>query len=538
MLQTEHSGSFSLLEPEGEHVYFTLNARTAHDLGVDFIAQHAAGQNEQHILQSILLRMPADTEVIRYRQAVYQDLKAFPELCTSFYEIFDRMRFFSMDAPKLRNADIWELLDYFKALENYTASVTAIKEALEGKRFRSEGMQAFCRMMDTIHSDSGFHALAEDIAGLAEDVSVVRSMTIGVNFDSEFRPAEVGIISLNEYAFTEQGLLEKFIRFHKKREPSDKLLTSFVTIPHKESDTLKADTGSTLMMKTLTSVIEEMLPDMISRLRRILKKYTNTSGTALTRLADEFLFYLRMIGLERRLTEAGMPCCMPACSESGTELTDFYNLRLALCRLAGIVEHEIVCNTLSFAPKQEILILTGPNRGGKTIFTQGIGLAFLLFQSGVFAPCRTGQIRICDGIYTHFPADENLTVSLGRLGEEAERFSEICCTATPQSLLLFNESFSTTSHSESLYIAADVLKYLCCLGARTCFNTHMHELAAHAAQLAPEYASGGAVSVVMGKRDGSDAYKIAYGNPDGKSYAREIASQYGITFEQLCQHLQ
>lgn len=144
-------------------------------------------------------------------------------------------------------------------------------------------------------------------------------------------------------------------------------------------------------------------------------------------------------------------------------------------------------------------------------------------------------MRICDGIYTHFPADENATVSLGRLGEEAQRLSEICKTATSESLLLFNESFTTTSHTESIYIATDVLKYLCCLGARVCFNTHIHELAENADKLyLSDKSVCGAVSVVMGCENGERSYKIFYKKPDSKSYAYDIAKKYGITFEQLC----
>ena len=158
-----------------------------------------------------------------------------------------------------------------------------------------------------------------------------------------------------------------------------------------------------------------------------------------------------------------------------------------------------------------------------------------LYQSGVFVPASTAHIRICDGIYTHFPVEEERTVSLGRLGEESERCREICKNATADSLLLFNESFATTSHTESLYIAEDVLKYLCVLGARTVFNTHMHELAENCAQISASYENK-AVSVVM--ENGADnKYRISFRKPDGKSYAQAIAKQYGITFEQLSENL-
>lgn len=62
------------------------------------------------------------------------------------------------------------------------------------------------------------------------------------------------------------------------------------------------------------------------------------------------------------------------------------------------------------------------------------------------------------GIYTHFPADEDKTLDLGRLGEECKRFKAIYEEADSRSLLLMNESFSTTSFEEGYYIAKDSVR--------------------------------------------------------------------------------
>lgn len=527
-------GAFSLLSPVGTYEYFTLNDNTANDLSIDFVIENLTStSSEQCILKKLLMKMPICKHVIQYRQAIYKDLKNMPEICEELCEIFKEMQFYSSGKTKSidRKSSIWDFISRLKELENYCLSIIKIKKILSDHSFQSEGMKQFSTFIDMIYSDSGFHELSEDIKSLGEDVSSIKSMTLGVNFNSDFYPDEVGIISMNEYFFREQGILDKFIGFHKKQNPSDKNLNSYamVTHPHKGS------VSESPLMNNLANIVERMLPDVTQKLKRILKKYTDTSGLVLSKLADEFLFYERFIKLEHNISECGNPCCMAEFSDDETRLSDFYNVKLAICRIKGTIDHGVVCNELEFTNEKNIMILTGPNRGGKTIFTQGIGLAFLLFQHGVFVPCSKGKIRICDGIYTHFPADENATVSLGRLGEEAHRLNEICKTATSKSLLLFNESFATTSHTESIYIATDVLKYLCCLGARVCFNTHIHELAENADNFSSSNQSVcGAVSVVMGCENGERSYKIFYKKPDRKSYAHDIAYKYGITFEQLC----
>lgn len=539
---------FSLLAPEGEKSSFELNENAANDLSIDYIAEHAArNAPEKEILKRILLNIPTSRRGIEYRRAVYSELREDKKLCEELYYIFDSMSFYFSDRPNHvgEGSTVYDLLDRLKSLESYSQSVLKIIDVIKGREFKSEGMKTFAEYVSSIYNSSGFDEFVKDISIIGDDVSNVKSMTIGVNLDAMFYPKEAGIISLNKYFFTRQSILKRFLNFHSRDQLTDKELVPFTMEMHKEglewiekkytglpSPTNRA-TDSPLM-NNLNSIIERMLPSMTSKLKRVLAKYVDVSGKALAQLADELLFYLRFIELEEKLTALGMPCCTGEFSEGDTVLKDFYNLKLAICRLKGTVTDDIVCNDMEFTNEKTVQILTGPNRGGKTILTQGIGLVFLMYQCGVFVPAASAAIRPCDGIYTHFPVEEERTVSLGRLGEEAERFNEICKTAGSESLLLMNESFATTSHTESLYIAEDALKYLCCTGVRTCFNTHMHELAENADSYGKtEKAVCKAVSVVMESGNGERSYKISYKSPDGKSYAHDIAYKFGITFEQL-----
>ena len=542
--------SFSLLAPDENDVTFRLSSNTANDLSVDFIAENISGNSsEEAALKSILLEMPVSEKVINYRRAVYSELRDNEELCQKLYDIFDAMRFYSNDRPAQigGSSTLMEFLMRLRALEGYISSVMNIKETIEGHEFRSEGMRKFAEYINDICDNSGFEELAKDISAVGDDVNNIKSITVGINLDHEFYPRETGILSLNKFYFDRQSALRRFVKFHLKDQVNDKDLMPFsmevhdndLRWIHQKYNGLPSPTNratDTPLMNNLNTIMERMLPSMTSKLKKILNRYVDVSGKALAKLADEFLFYLRFIGLEKKLSEYGIPCCCGEVSDGDTVLKDFYNVKLAICRIKGIVEEDIVCNDMEFTKDRTVHILTGPNRGGKTVLTQGLGLVFLLYQSGVFVPAAYARIRPCDGIYTHFPVEEEKTVSLGRLGEEAERFNEICRTAGSESLLLFNESFATTSHTESLYIAEDVLKYLCSIGARTCFNTHMHELAENADRISDGAASQfRAVSVVMENDNGKRSYKISYKKPDGKSYAHEIAYKYGITFEQLCE---
>jgi DNA mismatch repair ATPase MutS len=117
-------------------------------------------------------------------------------------------------------------------------------------------------------------------------------------------------------------------------------------------------------------------------------------------------------------------------------------------------------------------------------------------------------------------------MDLGRLGEECVRFKEIFKDASSESLVLLNESFSTTSFEEGYYIAVDAVRALRLKGSRTIFNTHMHKLAENASEF-------NVSSIVMASEEGKRSYKVVEKAPEGSSYARDIAAKYGVTYEML-----
>lgn len=227
-----------------------------------------------------------------------------------------------------------------------------------------------------------------------------------------------------------------------------------------------------------------------------------------------------------------------------------YNLNLALRLLQARKAKDdlrgaVVANDVAFDRSGRIFILTGPNRGGKTTYTQAVGLLQVLLQAGLYVPGARALMSPVDGIYTHFPVVEKLNLDTGRLGEEAKRLSDIFHGATCHSLVLLNESLSSTSPAESLYLSRDVVSGLRLLGARGIFATHLHELARDVSSInAGVQGDSQVVSLVAGtmERNGGDGssekvvertYKISPGPPLGISYAAEIASQYGISLTKI-----
>jgi DNA mismatch repair ATPase MutS len=217
-------------------------------------------------------------------------------------------------------------------------------------------------------------------------------------------------------------------------------------------------------------------------------------------------------------------------TDRNASLADMYDVNLAL----GLGSETLVTNEVRFdARSGRVWVLTGPNRGGKTTYIRGIGLAQVFLQVGMFVPARSAHMSPADAIYTHFPTQEEMKPGSGRLDAEAERLAHIFQTATPQSLILLNEALSGTSALEALDLARGLVRALRLLGARSVYVTHLHELAGNVDEINASTVGDGTVASLSAAR----SYHIVPGPPGGMSLAAEIAEQHGISFCQLARLL-
>ncbi len=534
---------FSLLYPQNitpsEKI---LTNEAINDLSVDYICEKLTGERfEQNVIKNILIKVESNPEVIRYRSDVFDDIYRFPKLREKIKGLLDELAYLKdleKSAKDATAAPIWQLINRLQELDIYIDCISGINESLTEHDIQSEGLKNLKEFVSSVYNESGFEYLHDDIKSLVAEVSTVKSISLGVNLDNKMMPVEVGIVSINDQPFSRPGFLNKFLDFAaKKSEIHNGASFDGMMKFH----TVGKVSGDDPLMSNLSRVVTEMLGATVKQLKNKLSRYTNISGYSLTKLIPEFLFYIRWADFIEKVRELGIPMCKPEVTKVNQRdmfAQGIYNFKLAIQRTSG-KEFDIIRNDIEFTPEHRIYIMTGPNRGGKTTITQAVGLAFLMAQSGIYAPAEKFVFSPVDSIYTHFPADENKTVDLGRLGEESKRMSDIFGLATNKSLLLFNESLATTSFAEGLYIAKDVVKSLRYLGARTIFNTHMHELAMTLDDVNNNIKGDSKVaSIITGIHEGQRSYKIFLAPPEGVSYAQDIAQKYGVTFDQLTAKIQ
>ncbi len=547
---------FSLLHPSNIDVeYQSLPTQAINDLSVNYICEALTKDVfERNSIKNLMTNLTCDERVIRYRRDVFDDLHRSPKLRSDLEQLLSQLsdlREIEKFQKDTDASDLWQLINRLREIDGYVNCITEIKESLESIPIKSQGLGELKRIVTDIHDNSGFPEIKKDIAETLAKAQQIKSITLGVNLDNLLRPDKVGIISLNNFTIAESGLIKNFMgkviqsdelnsnpvfssikSFHPQNPNMTKVGLAQVKSVMATEEPTGADQLSSNLTKTVTAIVKKIVRDI----KGTLQKYISISGFTLVSLVPEIIFYIRWADLIEKIQSKGLPLCkadvLP--TEDRELFTEgIYNLKLAI-KIAEGEEFEIIGNDFEFSDKGRIYIMTGPNRGGKTTFTQAVGLAFLLAQNGIYVPARSFKFSPCDNIFTHFPADENDTVDLGRLGEESQRIAEIFNLATDRSLLLFNESLATTNVAEGLYIAKDVVKAMKYVGTRTIFNTHMHELARHLDELNSKTEGSSKVeSLVTGVENGARSFKVSIAPPQGVSYARDIAIKYGVTFEQI-----
>lgn len=537
--------------------YKILSETTIHDLGLDYVcAQITEKKSEQTLILSILSKMTEDPEVTRYRSDVFSDIYRNEAMRNEMLRILDRINFLrdygSIGRTYEESASVWDLLHRMDELKDYIQCVEAIFKSLSEASVRSEGLLHLREYIDALYHDNGFLELKKDIEALRATTSDLRSVTVGINLNERFEADGIGLISINNKYFTKSNILGSFCDRISMKETINqdaewngeyKYHPVAAAAPLKKDFTSQQGIASVPegditedLPRYMNRVVSQMLSTVVKKLKNILDQYVSVTITDITNLMPEFIYYVRWAEYIERLSEHGLHFCKgvvasEAVDERIMHARAIYNLKFATMAVKN--QETVITNDLDFDKGHLVYVLTGANRGGKTTITQAVGLLFVLAQGGIYVPGDSFAFHPVDCIYTHFPADEDKTMDLGRLGEECRRFRQIYSDCTKNSLLLLNETFSTTSFEEGYFIAKDAVKAILFKGSRTIYNTHMHKLAYNLEELNRSCDSVKAVSLVVKADGGNRSFKVEIAPPEGMSYADDIARKYGVTYEML-----
>jgi DNA mismatch repair protein MutS len=173
-----------------------------------------------------------------------------------------------------------------------------------------------------------------------------------------------------------------------------------------------------------------------------------------------------------------------------------------------------------------LLLITGPNMGGKSTYLRTAAMLVLMAQMGCFVPAQSLRLGLADRIYTRIGASDNVARGRSTFMVEMTETATILNTATRRSLILLDEMGRGTATFDGLSLAWATVEYLHAeTGARTLFATHYHELTALSAKLARMF--NATVRVKEWQGDVVFLHEVLPGSAD-RSYGIQVAKLAGL----------
>ena len=286
----------------------------------------------------------------------------------------------------------------------------------------------------------------------------------------------------------------------------------------------------------------------IAKIRLFLRGYRVDGGEVTERIFDDVFtgleqslvmifqllgdleFHLAALGFRDLAVSKGLAVCFPElCSSEGEgapgmELTALFNPLLL-----GEKRSPVPCN-IRVARAGSVVMVTGPNSGGKTRLLQSLAFAQLLGEAGMFVPARAARLPRVSGLFVSIVDESRADQPEGQLGMELLRIRRMFEELGPGSLVLLDELCSGTNPSEGEEIARLVISLLPELGAQVFVTTHLLHFAA---QLAEEksFMHTEFLQVELDEHE-----RATYGFVPGvarTSLAHKTAARLGVTRDEL-----
>lgn len=479
------------------------------DLNLDQVIAAIVAKRDEKVLRPIFYSTYRNAEIIRYRQDIFADLER-PEVFQTFPVFCNAMR---LVRANLGYADeisykCHRNMVILRAIGLYCDAVDSLLRSLQSLRLRSAGLRNLHAYLAGYTSSQSFTQLATEMRNLRHAVSEI-------SYETLFRGDRVTVrkyASEPDYAAT---ILERFAKFRETHLelPAPPLPKDDFSLNHIEEGILE--------------FVERLFPTQFRHLENYVARHSDFIDDVVAILDREIEFFVAYLGFIRPLKHAGLPFCLPEVSacDKHTEVSGSFDLALA----AKLVQEQspVVCNDFYLTASERLIVVSGPNQGGKTTFARMFGQLHFLAGLGCPVPGKHARLFLPDQLFTHFEREEDITNLRGKLEDELVRLHASCQAMTSDSEIVLNEIFNSTSLDDQVFLSKKLLQQIVAIDAIGVCVTFIDELS----RLSEKTVS--MVSTVAPDDPARRTFEIIRKPADGLAYALSLAAKRGVTYERL-----
>jgi DNA mismatch repair protein MutS len=478
------------------------------DLNCDQIVAAITAGREEYNLKPFFHSRLRRVDAIEYRHDVMQDLESasLHQRVIAFAHTMREIRDHLLRVQKLHYKEQRQAW-FLDAIEVYCQSISSFANDLCGLDLRSRGFLGFRDYLMRYADSSRFNSLVSETRVLRADLATVDYCVHIKSSGFTVRKYRREI----DYSAEVEATFEKFkqgaVRDYRVK------FNASEDMNHIEAKVLE--------------FVAKLHPEVFVALDDFCARHGNFIDRTVAIFDREVQFYIAYLQHIAVLNRAGLQFCYPRVSDKTKEVYDHDGFDIALAHKLVGDGSSVVCNDFYLRGTERILVISGPNQGGKTTFARAFGQLHYLASIGCPVPGRDAQLFLSDQIFTHFEKEEKVENLRGKLEDDLMRVHEILRQATPQSIIIMNEVFTSTTIQDETFLSKKVMEKIIELGLLCLWVTFVDELASFGPQTASM------VSTVVPENPAVRTFKIVRRPADGLAYAMAIAQKYGLTYEAI-----
>lgn len=492
-----------------------LNAREPdffRDLNLDQVKDTVLSGKEEYDLAPFFYTPLNDPDDILYRQEVMQDLE--DRKLSGYIEKFaGNMRSFRKHRTQTEGL-------YYKYHKErlfldgvimYCESLELLAHNLSRVKFKSKGFPEFYKYLANYVLSIGFRLLFAEAKDIMKELSTVK------------------------YCVHIKGLRVQVYEYAEQPNYSDDINSIFAKFKQGSVKDYRAGFPQSMGMNQVEAKILEgvaqLYPGIFSHLDNFYVGNKDFPDKIIEKFEREIQFYVAWLQHIRMLEKKGLKFCYPQVSNTSKEVLSHEGFDIALAHKHSQPKIPVVANDFYLKDNERVLVVSGPNQGGKTTFARTFGQLHYLASLGCPVPGSKAKLFLSDRLFTHFEKEEDIRNLRSKLEDDLVRIREILSGATQDSIIIMNEIFSSTTFQDAVYLGKKIMEEITRLGLLCVWVSFIDDLASFSEQTVSM------TGIVDPENPELRTYKIIRKPADGLAYALSIAEKYDLTYDRLMKRI-